>query len=344
MKKFTFWLNNARKIALPQSLLPCVTAIVLSSGDGGFLWPFIFPVVLGIAAAHLGMNLADDYFDYREGLPSGKLRSRLIAEGSVRARMEKCHYIQSGEATEADLLKAVLCFLGFAGVMGLIVVVGQFFINGWRSALMVCVYALTGLLLGTQYSGGPLKLGYHGFGELVIGLMFGPLNMLGVHTALTGSAFSPDLCILSIGVGCMVTNIVYVHSMMETSADRELGKFTFAHLLGGKKSQISALAIMSVVPFFCLAVNILCFGWSLWYLCALAVLPMSVCLIVSTWKFINNLPRNDQPRWWMGPMGNWPAYVEAGIDWFLFRWLMARNICTFFCLIVIIVFLLVMFL
>ena len=142
----------------------------------------------------------------------------------------------------------------------------------------------------------------------------------------------------------MVTNIVYVHSMMETSADRELGKFTFAHLLGGKKSQISALAIMSVVPFFCLAVNILCFGWSLWYLCALAVLPMSVCLIVSTWKFINNLPRNDQPRWWMGPMGNWPAYVEAGIDWFLFRWLMARNICTFFCLIVIIVFLLVMFL
>ena len=71
---------------------------------------------------------------------------------------------------------------------------------------------------------------------------------------------------------------------------------------------------------------------------------MSVSLIVSTWKFINNLPRNDQPRWWMGPMGNWPAYVEAGIDWFLFRWLMARNICTFFCLIVIIVFLLVMFL
>ena len=42
-------------------------------------------------------------------------------------------------------------------------------------------------------------------------------------------------------------------------------------------------------------------------------------------------------------MGNWPAYVEAGIDWFLFRWLMARNICTFFCLIVIVVFLLVMF-
>ena len=142
----------------------------------------------------------------------------------------------------------------------------------------------------------------------------------------------------------MVTNIVYVHSMMETSADRELGKFTFAHLLGGKKSQTSALAIMSVAPFFCPAVNTSCSGWSLWYLCALAVLPMSVCLIVSTWKFINNLPRNDQPRWWMGPMGNWPAYVEAGIDWFLFRWLMARNICTFFCLIVIIVFLLVMFL
>ncbi len=50
------------------------------------------------------------------------------------------------------------------------------------------------------------------------------------------------------------------------------------------------------------------------------------------------MPCDDTPRWWMGPMGNWNEYVKAGVDWFLFRWLMARNINTFFCLVVIIVF------
>ena len=70
----------------------------------------------------------------------------------------------------------------------------------------------------------------------------------------------------------------------------------------------------------------------------LVSLPLSVCFLSSTWRFINNLPCDDTPRWWMGPMGNWNEYVKAGVDWFLFRWLMARNINTFFCLVVIIVF------
>ena len=42
------------------------------------------------------------------------------------------------------------------------------------------------------------------------------------------------------------------------------------------------------------------------------------------------------PRWFMGPMGNFDKYRQAGIDWFLIRWLLARNIVTFFCLIIIV--------
>lgn len=337
MGKLGFWLDNARKIALPQSLIPSLTAIVLSVGRDGFFWPLAFPVVLGVCAAHLGMNLADDLADYRAGLPSGKIRSDLSAGGSIRARMEKCHYLQSGAASEKDLLKAVAAFLAFAGLMGLATVMVQYCRGGLASALPVSLYAVAGLLLGTQYSGRPLHLSYHGLGELVIGTIFGPLNMMGVYAAMTGSAFSADLFVFSIGIGCLVTNIVYVHSVMETEADRRLGKFTFAHLLGGKKAQVAAIAVFAILPYVCLLTVIRFFGWSPWLLLTFAVLPMSVCLIDSTWRFVSNLPRNDTPRWWMGPMGDWNAYVDAGIDWFLFRWLMARNIDTFFCFIVIIV-------
>ena len=62
MKRFRFWMDNARKIALPQSAIPCLTAIVLSISQDGFFWPLAIPVFLGGCAAQLGMNLEDDLF------------------------------------------------------------------------------------------------------------------------------------------------------------------------------------------------------------------------------------------------------------------------------------------
>ena len=333
MNKLNFWMDNARKIALPQSLLPCITAIVLAIGEDGYLWYLAIPVMLGIAAAHLGMNLADDLFDYRKGIPSDTLRSSLAAEGSVRARMEKCIYIRNGQATEKDLVRAICSFLGFAGLMGIIAVAVQFFVNGPAAALGIAVYAVLGLILGIGYSGKPLQLGYRGLGELVIGLMFGPLNILGVHAAMTGCIFDPATAVFSLGIGCMVTNIVYVHSVMEYEADSKLGKRTFAHLLGSKGAQTAAIGIFATAPFLCLTANIIFFGWSPLYLLTLVTVPMSLFLIISTWRFIKGIPQDDRPRWWMGPMGKWDDYVKAGIDWFLIRWLLARNIVTFFCLI-----------
>lgn len=335
MSKLSFWIKNARSIALPQSVLPCLTAIILCIGQDGFLWWLSFPIFFGICAAHLGMNLADDYFDFKH---DSRTRAD-ISSTSVRARMEKCHYLGDGEgkATISQLGWAVVGFLSFAALMGAIAFVAQWLIHGWQAAMGIVLYAVLGLIVGINYSGKPLELGFHGFGELVIGLMFGPLLMLGVQTALTGSPFSWQMLCLSIGIGCMVTNIVYVHSVMEVNADAELGKMTFARLLKNKAAMIVFIGFFALVPFAMLVLGIAMGWWSAWYLFTLLTLPMSIFLIHSTRLFAYGLPRNDTPRWWMGPMGDWDKYVKVGMDWFLFRWLLARNICTFFCLILMVV-------
>lgn len=345
MSTISLWIKNARSIALPQSVLPCLTAVVLCIGQAGFVWWLSIPVVLGICAAHLGMNLADDYFDYKH---NSRTRAD-ISSTSVRARMEKCHYLGEGKATINQLGWAIVCFLTFATLMGAIAFIVQWLIHGWQAAMGIVIYALLGLFVGINYSGKPLELGYHGLGELVIGLMFGPLNMLGVQAALTGNPFSWAMLCMSIGIGCMVTNIVYVHSVMETNADAELGKMTFARLVegtnlnkqgartSGKILMIIFIGLFALMPFIMLGFGIAMGWWSAWYLLTLATLPMSIYLIHSTRLFAYGLPRNDQPHWWMGPMGDWEGYKQAGIDWFLYRWLLARNICTFFCLIQIIV-------
>lgn len=344
------WIKNARSIALPQSVLPCLTAVVLCIGQDGFLWWLAVPVVLGICAAHLGMNLADDYFDYKH---DSRTRAD-ISSTSVRARMEKCHYLGEGKATVSQLGWAMVGFLGFAALMGGIAFAAQWILHGWQAAMGIIIYALLGLIVGINYSGKPLELGFHGLGELVIGLMFGPLLMLGVQAALTGTLFSWPMLCMSVAIGCMVTNIVYVHSVMEVNADAELGKMTFARLLfeakkrkgeemKGKRLMVIFIGFFAIVPFILLGLGIAMGWWSPWYLLTLVTLPMSVFLIHSTRLFAYGLPRNDTPRWWMGPMGDWDNYVKAGIDWFLFRWLLARNICTFFCLVLMIIHIVLLF-
>lgn len=332
--RIKFWIKNARDIALPQSMLPALTALMFCIGEPGFTWWLGILTVIGVGIAHLGMNLADDYFDYRR---DSRLRSEISTE-SIRARMDKCHYIYTGQTTIEATGRAVRNYMIVAGALGSAIVVAQYFIVGLNQALAVILYAMLGLLVGISYSGGPFKLSFYGLGELVIGLMFGPLLMLGVQAGSTGVAFSWPMLALSVAIGAMVTNIIFVHSIMEVRADAAMDKMTLARLLRHRSIMLAAFCIFALVPYVVLGLGIFVFEWwSAWYLLTLLTLPMTINLLVSLYKFVYDRPRHDDPHFWMGPMGDFEAYRKAGVDWFLLRWLMARNIVTFFCIIMILV-------
>ncbi|MBO7316786.1 MAG: prenyltransferase, partial [Paludibacteraceae bacterium] len=123
MKKLLFWIKNARSIALPQSLLPAILAITMAAKYEEFsLWLSLIALI-GVVFAHLGMNLADDFFDYRQ--KTTEIRSQLTDSGK-KAHI-KCHYLLSGEATEKQLLMAMCSFLAIAGTCGFIVLL----FRGW---------------------------------------------------------------------------------------------------------------------------------------------------------------------------------------------------------------------
>ena len=175
MGKLKFWIDNARPISLPQSMLPALTAVALSAGAGEFSVVAAVASVFGVVFLHLGMNLLDDWFDYKVG--SAEARQAVATEG-FRGRMVKYPYLTSGEATTRQLMVAIACFFGLAALMGLVVL----YIRG----VMILGWVAAALVIGISYSGWPLKLGYRGLGELVIFLMFGPLMMTGVYFAVTG--------------------------------------------------------------------------------------------------------------------------------------------------------------
>lgn len=325
MKTIRFWFKNARYQSLPQSVLPAILAVCLASGMSGFSLSLGLLAILGVIFGHLGVNLFDDYFDYR--IKGSKFRDSMAREG-IRARIAKCSYITSGEANLKQLLIACLAF-------GMVALIIETVIFIYRGQTILYLALITGIL-GISYSGAPLKLSYRGLGELQIGLMFGPLLMSGVYFSACG-VVDWKILLISIPVGLLVANIVYTHSIMDFEPDKRIGKMTFAVLLGNKKRMLTVLLLLLVLSFGFVIFGVAKGFLSPFFLLVLLTLPMAVSLYHMMSQFIKDPQKSFSPKIWMGPMGNWENYKTIGIDWFMIRWLLARNLLSFFCLIIIVV-------
>ncbi|MDR3250311.1 MAG: prenyltransferase [Tannerella sp.] len=325
MNIIRFWFRNARPTALPQSLLPAVLALCMASRETGFSIYLGLSAVLGVVAGHLGMNLFDDYFDYK--VKSSEFRDTMSRKG-FRARIAKCRYLTSGETGLKQLLVACLTFCAIAVAFG--------FVIWWHRGNVIFYLALITGFLGVSYSGAPLRLSYRGLGEILIGLMFGPLSMIGVYYSACG-IFDWSVVFVSVPVGLLVANIVYTHAIMDFEPDREAGKMTFAVLLKDKNRMLICLLLLLATAFGCIVGGVIAGYLSAYYLLTLLTLPMAVSLFCLMVAFVREPERRFSPRWWMGPMGDWKRIQAFELEWFMIRWLSARNLLSFFCLIIIIV-------
>ncbi|MCL2596510.1 MAG: prenyltransferase [Paludibacter sp.] len=320
----SFWLDNSRPTALPQSILPALTALFLSIHSKDFIWWLAALAVLGVAFAHLGINLFDDYFDVKKKKQT--YREDIVHKG-MRARIGKTPYLTSGEATEKQLLIACFIFCAIALIIGAV-------IFWFRGINILYITAITAII-GIQYSAPPLRLSYHGLGEIVICLVFGCLNMIGVGFAACGE-FSSELFLLSLPVGLLVMNIVYIHSILDFIPDKEVGKHTLAVLLNNQKAMLVLLFFVIFVPFLSIIIGIILKICGIKYLFVFLLLPMAITLFKMMLAFVKTPDRKFTPKFWLGPFNQWESIKEYKIEWFMIRWLTARNLISFFCLIIII--------
>lgn len=320
IKTIRFWIHNARITALPQSVLPALLAVCLAFHRPGFSWWLAVLAVSGVVLGHLGCNLLDDFFDYLK--KESSYRNRLEHQG-MRARISKCTYLSSGAATVKQLFAASSCFCIGALICGGV-------IWYYRGDTIVWI-ALATALLGFFYSGPPFRLCYRGLGELQVGLMFGPLLMAGVYYAACGSWETSQL-LISVPVGLLVANILYTHSMMDVAPDKQVGKMTLAVLLGSNGAMLTASALILLLPFLSVVTGVAAQKLPEATLLVLLTLPMAVTLFRLMAAFTRDPQKRFNPRWWMGPIPHWERYGQVGIDWFMIRWCLARNLLTFYCL------------
>lgn len=328
-KTISFWLKNARVGATMQSLMPSVVAVVMAIGGGEFGWWQALLAVVGVWCAHLACNLLDDYFDYKADML--KDRERVVRKG-IKAYTAKYPYLTDGSATVSDLKRAIATFGAVAVACGVAVACSR----GWGILLI----AATAAMLGFFYSAPPVKFCYWGMGELVTGLIFGPLLMEGVYWAASGV---PDWRVLSISLplGLLVANILYTHSMIDLEGDAASDKLTLAGLLKSPGAKLAMSWLLNFLPYLCVVAAAI-LGWlHPAYLAVVLMLPRSIWLFWSLIKFSQGADFShelERPRKFLGNMGkDWEGVRKAGLDWFLIRWLTARNIVSGFCLIIVIV-------
>lgn len=216
-----------------------------------------------------------------------------------------------------QLLRAALIFGCIAAAAGGVILI-------FRGVFILLIAVLT-VVVGLSYSGGPLSLSYHGFGELVIGLLFGPLLMIGVYYAAC-SRFDWNVFWISVGMGMLVVNVLYTHSILDYEADIRAGKSTLAAVLKQNASRYFVSAALVVCPYIILAGRILAGRMTPWFLLIFLTLPWAAELLISIKKHLDHPEEFKKPSGWWGPMEHWDGISKIGIDWFMFRWYLARNL------------------
>ncbi|MBR3727056.1 MAG: prenyltransferase [Prevotella sp.] len=314
--------------------MPSILAVVLALGVSGFnIWLGLLAIA-GVCMVHLGGNLLDDYFDWQDELLD--YRENLRKEGE-KAFTDKYPYLRDGSTTIPELRRAIAVFFGIAIFFGLIIWWQRGF-DWW----LVGIAALAAVLC-FFYSAPPLKLGFHGLGELVIGICFGPCLICGVYESACGGLYSPEtgfawhILLLGCAIGMFVTNILYVHSFVERHVDDVSHKKTLAVLLRTDAAGLTAFAIFLFTPFLLVLLCVL-LGYIHWaYIFVCLMLPQAFWLMWAMVMFAKKVEVDtSHPHPWLGPMDNWDK-VEEENRYYLLRWYTMRNINTGFCLILAVV-------
>ena len=308
-----FWLVNARYHSLIQSFWAGMVSICIALNSPNFNLKFAILALFGALLAHLSINLFDDYFDYK----SGSVEKRKELNNSIRKG--KCNYLENGKTTPKELLFCS-CFIG---LLALLIGFYLFLIKGF----VVLILTIIAGLLGLFYSAPPLKLSYRGLGEIIVGFMFGPLLMTGIYYCAT-SEFNNQLIIISFAISALVTNILYVHSIMDEKADKEVNKKTLAVILKTKQLKLIGLLFFIIFPYWLIIENISKYNLPKFLIFIFITIPLNLYLLKLMIEFMNGNNKKYEPKFWMGKMEQWDRIKSIGIDWFMIRWYLARNIMT----------------
>jgi len=180
-------------------------------------------ILIVASLMQIATNALNEYGDFRRAVdtvPSAGFAG-IIVTGEVRAR--------------EVLFTAAACY-AVAFCLGIVLV--------FERGVGLLVLGTLAILAGVVYSEGPLPVSSTPFGELLVGVLMGPIEIVSANIAASGSTSSLALS-YSAPVGLMVTSILLANNLRDVDKDREHGRRTIAVLVGRGRGTLLLLCLIA---------------------------------------------------------------------------------------------------
>ncbi|MGZ5486814.1 MAG: 1,4-dihydroxy-2-naphthoate octaprenyltransferase, partial [Nitrososphaeraceae archaeon] len=202
----------------------------LAFNEGKFNWLYLLTSIVIIAGTNAGINLINDYFDYKSRNDEINKYPTPFSGGS--------------RVIQDKLIKPKQILIGGITAFAIVALIGLMFVIFVNFNLIW--FGIAGIVLGYFYTATPLKIGYRGFGEFIVFLMSGPLAVCGTYFLFTGSINLKSV-LISIPHGLLVFAILFINEFPDYYADKEVNKNHLVVRLGRAKARYVYVTVIALV-------------------------------------------------------------------------------------------------
>ena len=230
MTKVFTWLVIMRLPFLTASIVPILVGAAVSNFMGfDVSWGWLGLTILGGSLLHIGTNTANDYFDHTSGTDEANYNYMVPYSGGSRS-------IQMGLISAKGMLTVSLISFALSALVGVPLI--------QKAGMDVLWLGLIGFVSGFFYTAPPFRFASRkGLGELLIGLNFGPLMVVGSALIQTGIIL-PEAILAGIPIGLLVAAIVYVNEFPDHDGDKATGKDTLIVVFGPEKARLGYVILV----------------------------------------------------------------------------------------------------
>jgi 1,4-dihydroxy-2-naphthoate octaprenyltransferase len=272
MEKIFLWLKAMRAPFFTASLIPVMVGAALANRRGDFKVMPAFLSLLIVLGNHAGANLLNDICDAEGSDPI----NRRVTPFSGGSRM-----IQNGIFTRKEFLHGTLVSYGFG--QGIAICLSLIYHNP-----LIFGLAIAGAALGVVYSLAPIAGMNRGWGELAVGMAFGPLAVMGSYLLQRGEIV-PEAFWAGVPVGFLVMGILILNEFPDIEADRAVGKRNWLVRVGGVRGVWVYMTVVGLA-YLTIFAGVICGVFPVRLLLSYTTVPLAVWIFLKVWRYHDQVP------------------------------------------------------